>query len=82
MAINSLEIALIGLEQGPEKVTIVAQKLKNRVRDSDIISTRIDAAGEVVAMNFGQNDGARRWCRRYCSYRWTPSRGGLLVHES
>ncbi len=49
VAVDSLETASIGREQGQEKVTIVAQELDNRVRDSDIISTRIDAASEVVA---------------------------------
>ncbi len=82
VAVDSLETASIGREQGREKVTIVAQELDNRVRDSDIIRTRIDAAREVVAMNVGQDYGARRWCRRDCRDRWTPCRGGVLVQES
>ncbi len=49
VAVDSLETASIGREQGREKVTIVAQELDNRVRDSYIISTRINAAREVVA---------------------------------
>ncbi len=49
VAVGSIETASIGREQGREKVTIIAQELDNRVRDSDIISTRIDAAREVVA---------------------------------
>ncbi len=66
VAVDSLETASIGRKQGREKVTIVAQELDNRVRDSDIISTRINAARDVVAINVGQDDGARRGCRRDC----------------
>ncbi len=60
MAIDSLENASVGREQDREKVAIVAQEFDNRVRDSDIISTRLDAAREVVAMNVGLDYGARR----------------------
>ncbi len=81
VAIGSLEVTSIGRKQGREKVTIFAQELGN-VRDNDIISTRLDAAREVVAMNVGQDGGARRQCRRDCVYRWTPCRCRQLVHES
>ncbi len=79
---DSLETASIGREQGRENVTIVARGLDNRVRDSDIISTRIDAASEVVVINVGQDYGARQWRKRDCRDRWTPCRGGLIVKEN
>ncbi len=37
--VDSLGTASIGLEQGREKVTTIAQELENRARDSDIIRT-------------------------------------------
>lgn len=64
MAIDSLEMESMCQEQGKEEVTIVVQELDKDVRDIDIIRTQIDAAREVVAMNFGQHDGVcrmRRW---------------------
>ncbi len=82
VAINSLEIASIDREQGGEEVTVVARERDNRVRDSDIISTRIYAAREVVDTNVGQDDARRGRCRRDCRDRWAPCRGGLLVQES
>ncbi len=82
VAVDGLEIAPIGRKQGQEKETVVFQQLENRVRDSDIIRTRIDVAREDVAMNVGQDCSARRRRRRDCRDNWTPCRCGLLCANS
>ncbi len=81
-AVDSLEIVSTRRENDREKVTIVAQEIGNRVSNIDIVSARIDAAREVVGMNVGQGDGARRRCRLYCRDTWTSRRGGRPFKKS
>ncbi len=53
MAIDCLKFASTGRKQGRQEVAIVAEEFDNHVGDGDIVSTRVDARGEVVALNVG-----------------------------